>query len=41
MKEVKVKLRHPKPDDINGIIELPAQLDRSLPPNRDETKNSR
>jgi ribosomal protein S18 acetylase RimI-like enzyme len=37
MKEEKVKLRHPKPNDINYIIELLAQLDRTLPTNRNET----
>ena len=38
MKEDKVKLKHPKPTDIDSIMELLAQLDRPLPTNRNETK---
>ena len=38
MNEDKVKLKHPKPTDINSIMELLAQLDRPLPTNRNETK---
>jgi hypothetical protein len=41
MKEDKMKLRHAKPTDINSIIELLPQLDRPLPADRYETKNSR
>lgn len=33
-----MKLRHPKSTDINSIIELLAQLDRTLPTDRYETK---
>ena len=38
MKEDKLKLRHPKPNDINNIIQLLVQLDRPLPTDRYETK---
>jgi GNAT superfamily N-acetyltransferase len=38
MKVDELKLRHPKPNDINSIIELLGQLDRPLPTDRYETK---
>ena len=38
MKEDKLKLRRPKQNDINSIIELLGQLDRPLPTDRYETK---